>query len=345
MKNFKILKLKHSHIKAFVLLFTLYSLLFTLSCNCQIPSIGGMMKPIVAGSTDNSGIFMAVSSNSVREVSYTTTSGVSWVGSGYSDIINGFGITSDASVIYMACTGDSIRKTTDNFATNVGLNRVANWSGIATSDNGQYITATISTGLVYVSNDYGETWASKLLSKSWQDVDMSSSGQYQVVSSYNYNLYVSNDYGQTWTDARTKDTYRGVSVSNTGQYMIVGRSGAGTKYPLYSNDYGQTWTEMTNLAYNIEFALAISGDGSHIIAADYSSAPIYISDDYGASFTLDTINGSVYYWRDAAINNDGSIMAFVNYSTTADIFTSTDHGQNWTTNTVINYIIRVVLNR
>ena len=67
------------------------------------------------------------------------------------------------------------------------------------STTGQYQTAS-NGKTIFISNDYGENWASVYNFGSTKVfVGISLNGQYQTVVSSGDALYQSSDYGLTWT--------------------------------------------------------------------------------------------------------------------------------------------------
>jgi hypothetical protein len=184
------------------------------------------------------------------------------------------------------------------------------WSGIAISDIGRYMSAVGESDIptVYRSVNTGSTWTtitgfteSALL----KHIDMSTTGQFQIAGgirgdNYNGYVYVSTDYGATWgMKKQLSDRIGAFAISNNGQYMIAGEisdSGSLTnKYVYISDNYGQIWATLTSLPTDV-FAYdlvtlkpgwiggAISYNGQYITVAN-SAGQLYTSNNYGASFT------------------------------------------------------------
>ena len=121
-------------------------------------------------------------------------------------------------------------------------------NSLAMSASGQYAvfaySASATTGGIYLSSNYGVTWA--LVSGTnfpWQSVSMSSSGQY-ITACCNgtpNNIYISNNGATFSLPSTTVSSVAGwtsVKVSSSGQYQVA----AATNYVYYSSDYGMTWT-------------------------------------------------------------------------------------------------------
>ena len=101
----------------------------------------------------------------------------------------------------------------------------------------------------------------------------------------------------------------------------------------YSVDYGLTWQNSSPLLFtnNPASALAMSGDGQYGVVG-HRDAGIYVSSNYGVSWTPVSIGASPYYWGGLAISDSGSIIlaAEWNYSVGGSIWRSTDYGSSWT---------------
>ena len=74
---------------------------------------------------------------------------------------------------------------------------------IAISYTGQYQSAIILSNdnfNIWISNDYGITWLTKISLTYFTDIAISESGKYQSVTQNSNKIYTSNDYGQTWNN-------------------------------------------------------------------------------------------------------------------------------------------------
>lgn len=75
----------------------------------------------------------------------------------------------------------------------------ASWKSIASSNNGQYVTAA-SASAVYYSSSYGVSFTITSLVSNYQfsGLALSSTGQKQVYAASGFKMYFSSDYGVTW---------------------------------------------------------------------------------------------------------------------------------------------------
>ena len=156
------------------------------------------------------------------------------------------------------------------------------WRGVGISTNGQYQTAVCERrengdtgakygGGIYVSNDYGSTWALKQEGRDWEGVAVSGSGGRQVACAAGGRIYVSADCGNTWTPTGEDRDWRGVAASADGKLIfgIVADEGIHV-----SSDYGATWAEAGPARWWGQ--VATSGDGSYQIAT-IQGGPLWVA--------------------------------------------------------------------
>jgi photosystem II stability/assembly factor-like uncharacterized protein len=137
------------------------------------------------------------------------------------------------------------------------------WSNIACNPTGQHVAAyyqSIYTDgadpRLYVSSDYGSTWA-----LSWNPAVASSnarimylgpSGQRMSLSAYKGGIYTSSDYGHSWslTSAPSPMYYAWMSSSSDGRVIAAIDNRAFTTVTLggggiwASSDSGSTWANL-----------------------------------------------------------------------------------------------------
>jgi hypothetical protein len=164
------------------------------------------------------------------------------------------------------------------------------------SSTGEYQTAVVYSGKIYISTDSGDTWTEKDSNRNWTSVAMSSTGEYQTAVVFSGKIYVSTDYGTNFTEKGSTYLYESVSISSSGQYQVA----AGYLAYASSIDYGANWSDsLTSLDFR---GIAVSGTYKFIIGAPYN---YYIakSVDYGASFNY---KDSIRNWVGIAIKKDYS---------------------------------------
>ena len=136
-------------------------------------------------------------------------------------------ISNDYGATWTAATGTSVG---------------GNWRGVAMSSDGKYQTAGMSGGLaayVYISSNYGATWATTGSLGNYLAVAMSSDGKYQTATNAIQPLSVSSDYGATWTASGAPGIRWTIAMSSDGKYQIAPISSG---FISISTDHGVTWT-------------------------------------------------------------------------------------------------------
>jgi len=106
------------------------------------------------------------------------------------------------------------------------------------------------------------------------------------------------------------------------------------KHIWVSTDFGATWVEQITIPTYRWQAVAVSGDGSTIVAVSSGGRAPYgggllISRDGGATWldrTPTSVDGPSYFWSVAVSSNGQSILA----GTYHLLFTSKDGGETWT---------------
>ena len=147
-------------------------------------------------------------------------------------------------------------------------------------------------------------------------------------------LQTSSNYGFSWTTIPGSSMpvlstgYVTVSISDNGQHLVVYISGTPTVY--CSLDGGATWPYSKNIGASINY-VAVNNTGQYIAILDQTK--VYVSDDYGATFSDKTpvLSGTSDY-RHASISDSGDIIVTCDLTGTADYacFTSTNAGDTWT---------------
>ena len=126
----------------------------------------------------------------------------------------------------------------------------------------------------------------------WRQIASSSSGQFLIASAFDGHLYASNDYGVTWDDRTPADSTPSISQ----------------------------WT-----------SLDVSSSGQNIVAVDFlgsgSQEGIYLSNDYGQTWTIPTRSYPAQYWNYAIMSADGVHLVASDMSN--HLYTSNDSGVTW----------------
>jgi hypothetical protein len=205
------------------------------------------------------------------------------------------------------------------------------WKSLAISSSGMYQIAVESEGYIYISSNYGKTWTSNIITRvqNWIGVAISSDGLIQSAcysSGSSSGVFISSNYGATWElyPGSSGYNYTSVAMSNSGSIQLFGVS-LGIPLVNYLNN-NQNNLETTNLLPGIYTSVAVSGDGSPLIAAVAPNQNIWISNDYGLSWSNNN-NSGLNNWTGIALSNDGQIITAV--AAGDYIYTSNKSGTIW----------------
>jgi photosystem II stability/assembly factor-like uncharacterized protein len=216
---------------------------------------------------------------------------------------------------------------------------VANWKSVAVSADGATIVAGQYNGGVWISRDYGFTWAQTTVPDGrWYKAMISDSGKDVMVAPFPGIPYISHDFGATWAptgNATATDKYYGASMSGDGTKLALAEHLHEIKY---STNGGATWQD-SNSGEGYWYGLASSLDGSKLVATEILHAGargrIMTSSDFGVTWALQT-GAPISNWRGAAMSADGTkiIAGQLGTSNGADrngkVMLSTDSGVTWT---------------
>jgi hypothetical protein len=264
---------------------------------------------------------------------YNLASGVIWYSSNYGQTWAQASIT--ASLFnYMAMSGTGqyqlIGVNSSNGAlylsTNYGATWTATgttagatlpWTSAAVSYTGQYLYATVYTGSIYSSSNFGASFsATSASSLGWNSICCSSSGQYVTSVVYNGSIYYSNNYGVTWTSSGVASTtWNCCTMSQSGQYQYAttGNNGIWT-----STNYGLTWVK-TSAPSLTWISITCSGTGQYLMSTVASSSGfIYYSTNYGATWSI--TQATVANWSGVSMSQSGQYV--VACSNIGAVFTS-----------------------
>jgi hypothetical protein len=129
------------------------------------------------------------------------------------------------------------------------------WSSICSDDDGQNISACVSDGGIYYSNNGGTEWNKyNIPDNDWQFICSNSSGTCLAACVYNGGIWIYTNFnGWIQTDAPI-NYWRCICSDSTGQYLNA--VAYNNSYVYSSSDYGKTWhsniiDELQNMYYSI----------------------------------------------------------------------------------------------
>lgn len=168
-------------------------------------------------------------------------------------------------------------------------------------------------------------------SSSWFGVTVSNNGATIAAVLNPGGIYVSYNYGSSWLKSNAPELkWRAITCNADGTRMTALVDDE-TSVIFQSYDAGATWVDTTESAALIPSqqweAIACSDDGQYIVAVKSNDA-IYVSNDFGATWTATTIT---LFWFDTAVSATGQYMVVVGGENAGPggVIISSDYGVNW----------------
>jgi len=302
--------------------------------------------------TNSSGI-SAQSSSLSMTTSATATNSYTTIGSGTPSLrfncsSNGKYILVGSQLCLSTNYGVSFKISTSDFTT-------APTGGIVSS-SGQYIYVAFNMALCASSN-YGSTFISRYTingvpdnSNYYTSLTCNSSGQHVFCTQYNGALVFSSDYGSTFTTGITLPYldnmpvdeyddrvpyYSGGILCLSGDASILYFTGSSMMNLMKSTDKGNTYTEIwSGAAYLTNQSCSV--DGKYVIFSSFNPSQVYLSSNYGSSFSVVLTTTTNNYFQGASVSSTGQYQfcSYSNYSQAKSyLMFSTNYGVTWNTQT------------
>jgi hypothetical protein len=201
----------------------------------------------------------------------------------------------------------------------------ANITTLGVSPNGQFMLAAVSGGSMYASIDGGASWTTRSAAGvlSWTNLICRDDGSCVASVWNNATYYESSNFGESWSAKSVGTTTTRIVMSSDGRYRLGAGSTDGWYYgnPTMhiSSDYGATWSTYNYGsvgAFTNSVAMSASGAVMAGAAALYAAnlptheRYVYISVNYGATWTQLTGAGGRNSWTCCAVSADGAKAAF-----------------------------------
>jgi carbonic anhydrase/acetyltransferase-like protein (isoleucine patch superfamily) len=248
----------------------------------------------------------------------------------------------------------------------------ASWNDVAISSTGQVIAAVgnatnSNSQNIYISTNYGTSFSNVVpvglsgTTNAWSNLVMSGNGQVIVgsitTSSTSANssyLYVSQNRGASFSQvlpsgitAANNVPFQTTTISANGQYILAAANSTASSQNLYvSSNFGSTFNSITpsNPATSNPTtwsSVAMSSDGRYMAGVISNTANIsgfvYVSSDYGSTFTGKTCTGVTSNMSSIAVSSNGQIVAATvnGGNLSGNIYISSNYGSTFANRQVI----------
>jgi photosystem II stability/assembly factor-like uncharacterized protein len=194
------------------------------------------------------------------------------------------------------------------------------WASIASSPDGNHLTATAISGTgatvfgtVYLSTDAGTNWTATDLPTNylWEAIATSADSSKLIVAGNLGPIYVSTNFGTTWTQAGIPSAnWFSVAASVDGTNFVAATFDDGL---FVSTNTGTDWSQITNAPSTPAgnwHSVAFSANNK-MVASAYGT-PFYLSTDCGASWSTSSAPTN-FAWQAVALSADGNNLAAAAY--------------------------------
>ena len=199
------------------------------------------------------------------------------------------------------------------------------WNELAGSADLANLIAADVDGYLYTSSDSGAHWTQRASGQSWTGVASSADGARLIAAAYGGYLYVSSDGGQNWSTRENQRDWTSVASSATGDILVA----AARVQPIFvSGDLGVSWPPHGSPADWT--SVAASADGRTLLAGA-SDGSLRLSTDGGQTWG-GSGPGAGVVWPSVAVSASGTKLFAVTSGASGSIFTSTNSGTDWSSN-------------
>ncbi len=252
-------------------------------------------------------------------------------------------MSSDGTKIVAADNTDtsaSLYRSTDSGVTwsaitNGGSAFTKRWARVASSSDGTVLLAGEHSGSLWYSINSGANWneVTAAGTNSWKGVALSSDGAVMAAVANPSDFWVSTNTGTSWNNPTGLDSAApiDIAISADGTKMAAAVFSVGAGIYVSSNT-GTTWTQKTTGLDSGSWqgfwaGIAMSSDGTKLVATRAFGDPIFTSTNSGDSWTS-RASPPAGAWSGVASSSDGTrLIATVNGG---KAHISTDSGATWT---------------
>ncbi|MDY0082851.1 MAG: sialidase family protein [Ignavibacteriaceae bacterium] len=207
----------------------------------------------------------------------------------------------------------------------------SNWIYSASNYSGTKILLAIEGGGVYLSNDYGETWAEVINvgNRTWNALGINPLGNIMLACAIGQGAYMSTDSGENWEQlvigGLTNAGWTSFVPDYDGSVLFI----ADYERRLYlSTDAGETWTEPRPFGdVNKNWSAVGTNHNGSVLVACCNTGRVVVSTNGGADWNeAQPAGDDDKTWYSISVNNSGQHI----YLSGNNVFyKSSDYGATW----------------
>jgi hypothetical protein len=191
---------------------------------------------------------------------------------------------SNTGSLVLGCTENGVHRSTNSGETfDMVLNVAGHWNAMYMDETGRYAAVVGLTESVYVTKDFGKTWAPADISASHLiDVTGDKSAKQLYTAGLAEGIFASSNRGATWEKTSAPDLmWSSITTDATGSIVVAA---AADEAIYFSTNYGQTWKKSDSPS-NKKWQKVMTRDDGNVYAFVQGESNVYLSEDNGAHWT------------------------------------------------------------
>jgi hypothetical protein len=191
---------------------------------------------------------------------------------------------SNTGSLVLGCSENGVYRSTNSGETfEMVLNVAGHWNAMYMDETGRYAAVVGLTESVYVTKDFGKTWAPADISASHLiDVTGDKTAKQLYTAGLAEGIFASSNRGATWEKTSAPDLmWSSITTDATGSIVVAA---AADEVIYFSTNYGQSWKKSDSPS-NKKWQKVMTRDDGNVYAFVQGESNVYLSEDNGAHWT------------------------------------------------------------
>jgi hypothetical protein len=191
---------------------------------------------------------------------------------------------SNTGSLVLGCSENGVYRSTNSGETfEMVLNVAGHWNAMYMDETGRYAAVVGLTESVYVTKDFGKTWAPADISASHlTDVTGDKTAKQLYTAGLAEGIFASSNRGATWEKTSAPDLmWSSITTDATGSIVVAA---AADEVIYFSTNYGQSWKKSDSPS-NKKWQKVMTRDDGNVYAFVQGESNVYLSEDNGAHWT------------------------------------------------------------